>query len=427
MSKPIEVREFDSITCNRECADSGRYKYLDSKDFQTLLDFIAEFAGDEDRADALNFMRIGFRRDAGKTITFNNYVGVIQMKNGSQVQVLPKIDFGDGEDDGTRTKKVFLKMLKSMKDVPYKIFNDSSINIDNMNLYELFINMYLQAVRQLVKHGIKSNYVTQEDNLNHYKGKLLTSQHIRKNLAHKEKFYMAYDEFHPNMPENKLIKATLLKLQRITSSEENSKEIRQLLGAFEMVEASSNYVKDFAKVTITRTNREYEKLMIWSKVFLTNKSFTTFSGSTASRALLFPMETVYESYVAQEMKKLFIPKGWDVSSQDKGFYLFTRPNEQFALRPDIVLRKGDRTVVLDTKWKRLDKESKNYGISQSDMYQMYAYSKKYGASDVWLLYPIINEMRDHEPIVFDSGDSTKVHVYFVDVDRISESLSGLRI
>lgn len=172
-----------------------------------------------------------------------------------------------------------------------------------MNLYELFINMYLQEVRQLVKRGIKSNYVGQEDNLRYYKGKLLVNQQVRANLAHKERFYVAYEEFHPNRAENRLVKATLAKLQKLTTSAENSKEIRQLLTAFEMVDASVNYAKDFSQVVINRNTKDYEMLMQWSKVFLMNKSFTTFSGSTASRALLFPMESVYESYVAQQMKR----------------------------------------------------------------------------------------------------------------------------
>lgn len=34
-----------------------------------------------------------------------------------------------------------------------------------------------------------------EDNLNCYKGKLLTSEHIKRNLAHGERFDVAYDEF----------------------------------------------------------------------------------------------------------------------------------------------------------------------------------------------------------------------------------------
>lgn len=67
-----------------------------------------------------------------------------------------------------------------MKDFPCKVFNDALLKVDKMNLYEIFINMYLQEVRQLVKRGIKSAYVQQEDNLKYYKGKLLINKHIQK-------------------------------------------------------------------------------------------------------------------------------------------------------------------------------------------------------------------------------------------------------
>lgn len=267
--------------------------------------------------------------------------------------MLPKIAFGEEDEENVKTKRVFLKMLCSMKNFPSKVFNASSLNVAQMNLYELFINMYLQEVRQLVKRGIKSNYVEQEDNLHYYKGKLLVSENVRVNLAHKEHFYVSYEEFHPNRAENRLIKATLLKLQKLTTSAENSKEIRQLLTAFEMVDASVNCTKDFSQVVINRNTKDYEVLMQWSKVFLMNKSFTTFSGSTTSRALLFPMESIYESYVAQQIKKVMSPEGWTVSCQDRGHYLFIEPRRQFAIRPDIVIKKGERIVVLDTKWKSL--------------------------------------------------------------------------
>ena len=215
-------------------------------------------------------------------------------------------------------------------------------------------------------------------------------------------------------------------MQNLTTSAENSKEIRQLLVAFEMVEPSLNYEKDFSKVSIDRNTKDYAMLMQWSKVFLFNKSFTTFSGKNTSRALLFPMESVYESYVAKKMKQTFVPLGWDVSSQDKGYFLFTEPREQFALRPDIVCTRDDRLIIMDTKWKRLfDNERANYGISQADMYQMYAYSKKYGTSEIWLLYPLNDEMRGKDNISFDSGDGTTVNVFFVDVANIEECLEKL--
>ncbi len=427
MDKLLEVREFDSIIGNADYKDYGNYKYLESKAFDDLVCFIHEFTGDDVNSDALEFMRIGYRRNIGDVISIQNYVGLIQMKNGFRIQVLPKIDFGNSEAGITETKKVFLKMLRSMKDFPAKVFSEASLKVDRMNLYELFINMYLQEARRLVKRGIRSNYIEREDNLRHYKGKLLVNKHLKANLTHKERFFVSFEEFHPNGPENRLVKTTLEKLQKLTGSAENSKEIRQLLTAFELVEASTNYEKDFAKVVINRNTRDYEMLMKWSKVFLMNKGFSMFTGSSDSRSLLFPMESVYESYVAQQMKKVFCPDGWDVSIQDKGQYLFMEPKKQFALRPDIVIRKNNRTIILDTKWKRLyDNERINYGISQADMYQMYAYSKKYETSEVWLLYPMIKEMRNHKPIEFYSGDNTYVRLFFIDVANIEESLNELK-
>lgn len=426
MNKLLEVREYEKISYNSDF--QNEYAYLPEPVFRTLEEFIHIFAGDEEHADALEFLKIGYRRNVGNVISINNYVGLIQMQNGYQVQILPKIDFGNSSDDGNKeTKKVFIRMLRSMKDFPGKVFKDADLRMDRMTLYEIFINMYLREVRTLIKRGLKSDYIRKENNLNYYKGKLMVKEQIKLNIAHKERFYVQYDEYQIDRPENRLIKATLLKLQNITSSAGNQKEIRQLLMSFELVTPSVNYQKDLSKVVIDRTIKDYEILIRWSKVFLLNKSFTTFSGNTQARALLFPMEKVYESYVVQELRKALADLNWTIRSQDKGYYLFDIPR-QFALRPDIVITKDDGTkVILDTKWKNLvDKPRINYGISQADMYQMYAYSKKYETSEIWLLYPTNKDMRERYDISFASDDGVNVHVFFVDVANIMESLVKLR-
>lgn len=419
MGEVLQIREFDAVTC----ADDNKTKYgyrLYKKHFGELMRFVKEYTSDDNNADALDFMKLSFKRNVGDIISFNNYVGMIQLPDGFQIEILPKIDFGENDDDFSKTKRIFLKMLRTMKDFEGKVFSESNLNVDRMNLYEIFINMYLGEVRQLVKKGIKSDYVSQEDNLNYFKGKLLVNSHIRVNTVHKERFFVAYDEFHPNRPENRLVKSTLLKLQKLTQSSENAKEIYRLLSFFEMVKPSTNHEKDFSKVVIDRNTKDYGMLMQWSKVFLLNKSFTTFSGSNDSKAILFPMESVYECYVARMLKKVMIPQGWDVSTQDKGYYLFEQPRKQFALRPDIVLYRGNRCVVLDTKWKALvDNPSANYGISQGDMYQMYAYSKKYSTSEIYLLYPMNKDFRGHNDIWFGSDLDgimpTNVNLFFIDL------------
>jgi 5-methylcytosine-specific restriction enzyme subunit McrC len=425
MDKLLEVREFESITFNKDFEDDVSFKYLNEGTFSELENFILAF-NDTKEADTLDFLKIGVRRNVGKVIQAKNYVGLIQMKNGFQVQILPKISNNEIED----TKKTFLRMLRSMKDFPSKVFNDANLKMDRMNLYEIFINMYIQEVRGLIKKGIRSSYLPVEENLNYYKGKLIFREHIKENQIHKERFYVGYDEFGVNQPENRLIKSTLLKLQKISSSAANIKEMRQLLTSFEMVDPSTNNTKDFSRVVIDRNTKDYELLMRWSKVFLLNQSFTTFSGNIPARALLFPMEKVFEAYVVQNLKRALADLTWEVSAQDRGYYLFDMPRK-FALRPDIfITRDDDSRIILDTKWKSLTNNPRqNYGISQSDMYQMYAYSKKYKTSEIWLLYPVNEEIKN-ATISYksynDTSVETNIRLFFVDVTRIDESLGELK-
>ena len=250
-------------------------------------------------------------------------------------------------------------------------------------------------------------------------------------MAHRERFYVSFDAYSLNRPENRLIKATLLKLQKLSRDLQNQKELRQQLTMFEQISPSENYDADFSKVKSDRSMSDYAQLLQWSKVFLQNKSFSVFSGTTEARALLFPMEKVFEDYVAQQMRKAFLTHGWCVSAQDQGRFLFDEPRKVFSLRPDIVVaRDDDRKIIMDTKWKRLSPKRTNSGISQADMYQMYAYAKKYSAEsytpDVWLLYPKSQEMRDTELISFKSKDSVHVRAFFVDLANMEESLKKLK-
>lgn len=81
MDKLLEVREFDTITGNADFKSDEKYKYLDTAAFHDLVEFIHEFLGDEENADALDFMRISYKRNVGDVVTIKNYVGLIQMRN----------------------------------------------------------------------------------------------------------------------------------------------------------------------------------------------------------------------------------------------------------------------------------------------------------------------------------------------------------
>ena len=374
-AKVLTVSEFQGI----------KKDDLGEKNFALLEEFIEENSGDDVEERLSDFLRISSHKGV-KVIKPRNYVGVINIDNKVQIEILPKIDIGDEHE----LRKLFLKMLSSLKEFKGKSFKNAQLNDSKLPIYEVFIQMYLNEVQELLKRGLKSDYLAIEENLTFFKGKFLINQHLKHNIVRKDRFFMAYDEFHINRPENRLIKTTLLKLNKITTNGRNQLLAKRLLAEFEMVGQSMNIDKDFSLVKKDRNSQAYQSLMIWSQIFLKNKSFSTFKGTKNVNALLFSMEKIFEAYVAKKLKIQF-PE-WNVETQKKDKYLFDNP-KSFRLKPDIYMSKDGSSIVLDTKWKKLNQdESKNYGISQVDMYQMYAYAYKYDVENIILIYPKHNEI-----------------------------------
>ncbi|GIP16196.1 hypothetical protein J40TS1_18380 [Paenibacillus montaniterrae] len=343
------------------------------------------------------------------------------MTDGTVIEILPKILGGDITEGDT--KRIFLEMLKTLKDVTFKNFNVSQLHVDRLSLLEIFIKMFLDEVAILTKQGIKAAYTPVEVNERFYKGKLLASQNIKYNLVNKERFFVCYDDFNINRPENRLIKSTLRFLRNTTSDGRNRQNAVRLLNYFDSVEYSKSYDSDFSKCFVDRGMNHYNKVLSWCRVFLQGNSFTAFAGSEVSLALLFPMEKVFESFVAAKFCK-HIGSGVILRTQDARYSLFDSPARAFSLRPDIVLEFDRRTVVLDTKWKLLSDNARNSGISQSDMYQMYAYGKKYEADSIVLLYPYSDGVSKND-IRFASDDNVKVNVAFIDLRNADSSISKL--
>lgn len=397
------------------------YQALPEKTFDALEAFILA-NNTNTGTETVELLSLSARRSIGKVITARNYVGLITMADGTVIEILPKIA-GGGITEGD-TKRIFLEMLKTLKDVAFKGFNVSHLHVDRLNLLEIFIKVFLDEVTILTKQGLKAAYTPVEANERFYKGKLLASQNIKYNLVNKERFFVRYDDFNANRPENRLIKSTLRFLRNTTSDSRNRQNAARLLSFFDGVEYSTSYDSDFSKSLVDRSmSHHYDKALSWCRVFLRGNSFSAFAGSEVALALLFPMEKVFESFVAAKFRK-HIGSGVILRTQDAKYSLFDSPARAFSLRPDLVLEFGGRIVVLDTKWKLLSDKARNNGISQSDMYQMYAYSKKYEADSIVLLYPYSDAISKTD-IRYASNDNVKVDVAFVDLKNADGSISKL--
>lgn len=421
--KPVyRIKEFSSFVCDKEIPG---YVSLPERTFCQLEEFILNNRSKD--SDALEFMGLSARRGIGKIITAKNYVGIITMKDGTTIEILPKIySETDHDESGDSTKRLLIDMLKTLRDSPYKTLQISNVNIEKMNVFEIFIRMFIDEVFFIVKRGLKCSYEPIEENANFFKGKMKFSEHLKYNHSHKERNYVEYDAFTANRPENRLLKSTLLYLCKHSTSSKNRNDIKILLNSFAEIEPSVDYKADFSKYVPDRNMKDYSTALLWSRVFLMGKSFTSFSGSDVAVALLFPMETLFESYIAAMLKRLLGNSGYKVALQDKKYHLFDSPDKKFLMKPDIVVtRKEDNAIfVMDTKWKVLSDDKANYGISQSDMYQMYAYHKKYSSENVTLLYPKTENVTN-DKINFTSNDGVTVKVRFIDLFDTLNSLKSI--
>jgi len=420
MRKTYQTTEYGSFVRDKEVLGSIS---LPPDTFDALENFVLSNSTDD--ADALELMGLSARKGVGKVITAKNYVGVITMDDGTTIEILPKIFSHEAVTEG-KVKKLLVDMLKTLRNAPFKSLQSTNVNIERMNIFEIFIRMFVDEVFYIVKRGLKCDYETIQSNESVFKGKMMFAGQIKHNYAHKERSFVEYDEFNTNRAENKILKSTLSYLYKCTASSKNKTDIKTLLNAFSDVDESVDYQADFSKIVPDRKTVDYQTALLWSKVFLMGKSFTSFSGSEVAFALLFPMEMLFESYIAAQLKKMLGHSGYTLSAQDKTYHLFDEPRK-FLMKPDIVIKNKalGQVFVLDTKWKVLSDAKANYGISQTDMYQMYAYQKKYTSENVTLLYPLTEKVEQDKDIRFLSHDGTEIKIRFIDLFDIKKSLGNI--
>ena len=361
--------------------------FVGNKAFDSLRNFIAENQDEELHVEK----SFTYHRARGKEyIKVRNYVGVVETRDGTTIEILPKIHNASEQD----TRRIFLRMLKCLRDSPFINIDQAHLKVTRFPILEVFISAYLDELDKLVKQGIRKHYVSVEENQRYLKGRLLFDRQITENLVHRERFCVEYDEFLADIAHNRLIKSTLRKIASKSCNVRNQNTIRRFTFVFSEVPTCTNLDRDFQLASgNNRLFAKYDQLTKWARVFLFNQSFTNFRGKHVNQAILFPMERIFEDYVAAGFKKYVTD--YSVSTQDRVHYLVHshKSSSRFRIKPDIVLMRENEKHVIDTKWKLIDASAhkQNYNISQADMYQLFAYGQKYTEKEncpvMYLIYP----------------------------------------
>jgi len=377
-----------------------------------------------------------FDWDRLSVIRAQNYVGVVQIP-GLTIEILPKVDRSPEEVEsfsGTRDERRVLAqhnliyMLSLTQTIPVQERDLAGLAVHRMPLLEALMSVFIQRLLAELKKGLDRAYVHRTENAHYLKGKLLISQHIRRNAAHKERVYIGYDEFVADTWLNRILKAACRQLLALSRTVRVQQALREALLHFADVSDHPIREHHFAKVHLNRNTERFADLLGFARIVLTRSTPTLSQGESKTFSLLFPMEQLFESFVAEFIRRYRNRLGLEdhsVHAQAVGrrLWLLETPEDRgkFCLKPDIMIDDPAKKPIqiVDTKWKRLksDQEDTKNGVSQADIYQLYAYAHRYGCPDNVLLFPKVDGVTPKTYRIPDTSPEKQLRIAFVDMNR----------
>ena len=366
-------------------------------------------------------------RTADRNLKAGQVVGILAVP-GRTVEILPKID-GDSDDgDHGAVRAALVRMLAVALDLRIAEGDLAALDMQRNDLLELLVRLFAERLLAAVRRGLPRRYVAREEDLRLLRGKLDVTRQITHLAARPDRLACRFDELSEDTPLNRVLKAAVSRLARLARTAANARLLAELAARFEFVGDSPHPLRE--PVRLDRTNAAFHDLHRLARLFLEGDWQSTASGRAAGFALLFPMNILFETFVGRCLQRALVPVRVDLQASGRHALTGADRHPLFALRPDAVIEGAEGAIVLDTKWKELDpgKDKETLGVAQSDVYQMLAYARSYGASRLILLYPWTGKLppegRAREWTV--AGTDVPLDVATVDVGRPDKVVDALR-
>jgi 5-methylcytosine-specific restriction enzyme subunit McrC len=430
--KPINITvfEYGLLSCNKKAEVDNRVQTISKAAFEYLKKccLCDEFES--------RFLKLKIAHGM-EVLQVQNYAGVILCPDSTQIEVLPKVAKHHEDNKSAELARLsLLMMLKSLKRFRHIETEIASIKKQKMPLLEIFIAQFLHSVNRLLKKGIKSDYVREQSNSAFLKGKLLHSQQLKHNFINRHKFYVEFDAYLTDRPSNRVIHSALGVVSAYTCNNKSKKLVQELLFAFDEIPLSIDYKNDFSAIKLTRGMKHYEGPISWARLILEGFSPQSMLGSHNAFSLLFPMEAVFENFVAKYLhQQVSQPLKLSAQVQSKTLVSYGDKN-YFRLKPDLYLSSlANQNTVMDTKWKLINQNKTagkdKFGLSQDDFYQMLGYGYKYlnGEGELVLIYPKTSNFEQplEHSFNYDDQNKLKLRVVPFDVSHICQERIDLKL
>ena len=319
----------------------------------------------------------------------NKYVGVIHYE-GSKINLLPKIFYDSEKDYSTnevnQIQNHILWWLSYCRKIKFPNYQ-ASLGSAKSDFFEVLIYLFSKYTRELLNSYIYQQYEEVNRELSFIKGRLNTSEYINENLSKGKwhKLNCTYDAFVFDNEFNRIIKFVTTLLFNVTSSQDNKKNLREILFILDEVSDERATAEQCSRISFNPMFGEFETVRDYCQLFLTNCISFDYKNDLKLFAFLLPMEYVFEDFIFG-----FIDNELEqVTAKAQRSDTYLDEGKAFNLKPDLWLKTEHKSLIADTKYKIIysDEKDPKKGISQNDLYQMLAYAVRFEVDEIILFYP----------------------------------------
>lgn len=335
--------------------------------------------------------------DHHRHLTAGQVVGVLAAP-GCSLEILPKVDPSASQEMPATVRRRLIHMLDVALGLGLSQGGAAPLARQSETLLDILIRIFTGKLLDEVRRGLPRLYVQCEDDLPALRGRLDVVRQFTAHAVRPDRLACCFDALTVDTPLLQIMKAAVVFLGKHAHATETRRHLIELRHLLEDVRDVPVRALPWHKVQLDRSNRRWRNLLAMARLFLKRDWQATHREARAGEGitLLFPMNDLFEAYVAALLRRALAGSGIEVVSQGGLKSCLGEWTEgedctgtRFQTKPDIILRRAGRDIaIIDTKWKKLGAlDDPKHGVSHADVYQLMAYARLYDCSDLMLLYP----------------------------------------
>ena len=285
------------------------------------------------------------------------------------------------EDKGILIRNIYYMLAYAFQDLRQN--NYAEIGGERFDdIFDLFAEILARGISYQLKQGLYREYVPKNESIQTIKGKLDINETISNRVRNNRQIACDYDELSENNIYNQILLTTAIILIRHSDvKKERKAKLKQLMLFFKNVQSIDIHTINWNVLRFDRNNRNYRMLTYLCYFIVSEWLMTTKEGKIKMREFSDEhMCRLFEKFVLEYYKKHH-PESkaraaridWNIVEEATDVDILP------IMKTDILLKKGERTIIIDTKYytKIMQKQYDKTTLRNNHLYQIRTYVDEY--------------------------------------------------